>query len=634
MVFNPAQFVFEPRPQPSVDFSRGSQLVVNALNARKQREQNESQYARTRSDTQSQFSANFAKQRADDEFTKETDRYNTQLELIARARAAAQRNDQAAADAAVPSIRALGGTATRSIGAGGLPEYVFQESARPTRPELDFSGTRRSIYGLQGPSVSAPFQVPGFGADGERNPFAPSALPGASAAQLPATAAPPAPAAGDPGPPPGAAVDDAGPPPGAAVDGPRTPPEGAVWLPPEATSAPAATQTSAEADLAALESIGEEPADTTVSPGATAQPVGDAGGNPYEAPAFSPYRIAIADVRQRNQDALNPYLEGLVSASPTGLRERMSSYAGGLSGLGLTPEDSIKLSDKTVEQLFSNYRGEVNARAAAGRAELGMEQRREDRAWAEAQNVINNEDLKATKRKLNEARGAFSLLKSAATNPQSARDLITSLYRMKNTGVMTDQDFQYASKGMVSLWGAIKDGALNKFFNLRGGLNPAQIREIKELLDVGLHNLRKTMSSARDKLYEGYHASTTDGQRAGWNRAIRTLFDKEYLPEGWVSSSGAEEVPSEEEFRQQNPNVVVEGEEEEPYTPSTDHDPTSGPPPLGGDNLGVAPLPKDPPGRRPIPQRGAGAKPPRGRPRTRAEVEELMRKAEEELNAP
>jgi len=616
MPLNFSNYVFRPPALNYGGIADGLDTIIEGKRERARQAQQESQYARTRSDDQSQFSANFAKQRSDDQYTKDLQRFQTQQKLIADARAAAQAGHWGEADALAPSIQEFGGTATRGEDANGYPIWDFKEGAAPTRPALDFYGARRDVYGPSGPSASTPFQVPGFGPNGQRNPMDPHALPGASAAMLP----PPVQtgAHGSTPPPPGNALaapppDAAGPPPGKATEGypgreGMVPPEGVV-VPPTA-------------------------------PQQAAQPDSEQfiGPNPLETPAFSPYRISAADVMARSRMRLDPYLEGVIAAAPSGLRERLGSYTQNIGDLGLDPSEAIKLTQPMTNELFAGNRADIMARAQAGRADNSLDQRREDRAWQESKDIVNNEDLKATKKRLYSSKAAYALLDTAHNNPQSARDLIKLLYRMRDTGVMTDKDFEYAQGGLRSLWGMVKDNTLNKFFSGRGGLNPTQIAEIKELLDVGTQDLRDTMMEARDRLYAGYKESTTDGQRMGWKRAIKTFFGPEYWPEEFGEGAAASRVPSEAEFRSQNPGVTVEGEEG--GTPDTSYDPTSGPPQLDMPperSLGTRPIPSTIDGRRSFAGPQARnpkipPKPPRGRKRTKEEVDAIMKEAEEQLD--
>lgn len=178
MPFNPAQFVFQPRPLQQFDFGAGFRDLAEGRMQRARMAETTAQ----RQDTNSLNAANFAKDRNNTEYDKAMARYQEREKLIDAARLHAQSNRTAEADALIPSITELGGVARKEGN-----KYYFEAGPAPTRNPLDIQGARRDIYGGGGPTVGQPFQMrspssPGGELFAEQNPFDAPATPGASAA--------------------------------------------------------------------------------------------------------------------------------------------------------------------------------------------------------------------------------------------------------------------------------------------------------------------------------------------------------------------------------------------------------------------------------------------------------------------
>jgi len=586
---------------------------------KRQTDNQESQYESTRSDTQATNAANFARDTANTAYDTSKGKYDKQMKAILDARAAVQSGHEDTARALIPSILALGGQAEQR------PDgtFYFKEGDAPTRGGPDFAGARRDIYGTGGPSVSAPFQVPGFGANGRRNPMDPPSLPGASAAALPPPGAPSAqnpgptnanPLAGNPPPP--APPDAAGPPPGAAVDGPLTPPPGAVWLPP--TPAESAPEAPAGPPPGAPPSSATQAAQSG-QPGSE-QPIGP---NPFKPPGLDdPYTIDPARVRAASKERLQPFLGGVAKAAGTRYRQRIEEINKHVAELGLPPDEAIKVTEKLYAEIFGLARSELAMEGQSGRLEQQrthqesvQADRARDRGIRRVKGLISTDGLTKTKDKLNVSEGIYDLIKAAGRNPQVASQLIAQLYRMNQSGVMTDKDYDHTSQGVVSILGAVKNFTLDKLLAERGGLNPDTIADMTEFVDIALRNHRKNMGKARDTLYRAYQGAQNEYEKEGIGDEMKAIFPEEYWPDefkaNWDPNSGT--VP---EHNPEDKEAVMQRMQEQ-------------------ENLGVAPLPRtdrrDPTTGRPIgsrvpmrPARKASNKP--VEKMTNAELREEMNK--------
>lgn len=560
MPVNFGNYVYRPATPLGVGgMGEGLDSIIQNNQEKARRAQQESQYARTRSDNQNLNAANFGRDEANTAFASTKGRYDQQMKAIADARAALQAGHTDVADAMVPTILALGGEARKN------PDgtYYFKESAAPTRGGVDVGAARRQLYQGAPPGTGAgqPFQVPGFGAGGGRNPFEPQAVPGASAAALPPPPMQPmgGPQTANAGPPPGAAApDSAGPPPGAARS---VPPAGALWLPPGVDpgpqpAAPVAPEapvapTSAEADLAALNAAESEPelppegipASSSAQAAQSGQPGSSqpTGPNPFQPPGLDPYTIDPQRVRQRNSERLEPFLGGVADAAGSRFKGRIEAINKYVNELGLPPAEAIKVTEKLYGEIFAQMRSEVTAEGQSGRlAQMGEHQQsiRDDKsrqfAVARINKLTDNDSLKATKQKLTAGREAQRLIPDAHRNGNSANALIETIYRMKNTGVMTDKDFERSSSGVQSLWGMIQKGTLNKLLHGGGGFSPTTVAELKELVDTSMASHDETMRIAASSLIRGYRTAPNPIEREEFGRAIVQFLPEEYLPEEFV----------------------------------------------------------------------------------------------------
>lgn len=574
MGINFGNYLFRPTvPLQYGGMGEGLNSIIEGNRERARLAQQESQYSRTRSDTQSTNAADFATKQAGTAYDKEKARFDNQSKAIALARAAAQSGDRATANALIPQILELGGQASYDP---QTKRYFFKAGDAPVRGAADVGAARRQLYQGAPPGTQAnqPFSVPGFGAGGQRNPFAPQALPGASAAALPPQSAPnagaqppvpppPGPAAPDPGPPPGAATDEP-PPPGAARS---VPPEGAVWLPPGIDPGP--QPEAAEADLAALNALesdpepvegnGPAPPDATqvAPPGAPPAASGSpdaAGPNPFTPLALDPYTIDTQEVARENATQLDPVLRGIESAVSSRFRTGVEQYNRGLGSLGMTPAATLELMKPYFQELMSNTRAELTSEGQAGRLAMTARQQEavrddKDRAvgWNKGKDLTNMDGLKETKRKLQTAQGIDKLLDAGHRNSVAANALIRELYRLYSSGVMTDNDYKQ-TKGdeLLTLWEAVKNKSVEKLFNPNGGgLAPGVVKNMRELVHIALDNNRAAAAEARNSLYRLHKQIQNPVERRGLQEYMMAVLPEEYYPPEFNQrGSGGEDVPT------------------------------------------------------------------------------------------
>lgn len=521
MPFDPSQFVFQPRPLQQYDFGQGFRDVIEARRGK----QNTDLLRQQANDTNTRFAATFAKDQGAAEYDKANAKVLEGNKLAEAIRSALQGNELSRAHALAPGLVEAGGRFEQDAKTG---EYFVEAPKAPTRAPLDFQGMRNQIFGGGGPSVGQPFQTPGFGAGGERNPFDSPATPGASAAA-------------------------AGSLPGAPASPSAAPPyPGRVGMqPPE----------------------GVEPQLT--------------GPNPMNPPTFSPYRINMTDVVARNQAQLRPIVEGIQNAAPpSGIN--IEELNRGVLESGQSPDAAFKnVYDPALKSLISLENGRNAALAAQGRLDqsrTNADTAREDKLRKEAQTnsyrIIQNDDLKKIKTKLNAAKDAASFADAAVHNPNAANTLVTKLYTMNEDGLITNQDFTRTSHGMQSIVEAIKNGTLNALLLSPTGINPSMRDNIKAVIKQATQNQQRVMKSAADKMYQMYKSAPTEGERRVYEDGFRLFFDPEFYPpeiaEPWEMG-----VPGEEPTGQE----------------------------LAPDNVGRAPLPKTLDGRPKVSPNGVPLEP-------------------------
>lgn len=612
MPINFGDFVYKPHPLQQWNIGEGLNSIIEGNRERARQAQQESQYARTRSDSQTNNAATFARDNVNTAYDAGKGKYDKQMKAIYDARAAVQSGHHDVADALIPTILALGGQAEKRGG-----KYFFKEGAGPTRGEVDVGAARRQLYQGAPPGTGAgqPFQVPGFGAGGQRNPFEPPAVSGASAAALPPpTQSPPPAMPAQPSPPP---------PTGSAG---KVPPPDAGWVPPEDSTSTMNSSSSAIDLSSQPEAVASPQAEQSGSP----QPTGP---NPFQAPGLDPYTIDPEMVRQRNNESLAPFLSGVASAADTGKandrnKGRIEAINKYVNSLNLPPAEAIKVTEKLYGEIFAQMRTEVQAEGQSGRlAQMSQNQQsvRDDKSRQFAVQRINkltdNDSLKATKQKLTAGREAQRLIPDAHRNGNSANALIESIYRMKNTGVMTDKDFERSSAGVQSLWGKIQKGLLNTLLHPDGGFDPTTVADLKELVDTAMASHDETMRIAASSLIRGYRSAPNNIEREEFGRAIVSFLPEEYLPEEFVE-------PWMERARKGG-GVPIVSEDDEQATMERMAAEEGG--------LGVVDVPA---GRHPTTPMARGSrvppKPPRKDPKkmSKAELKAEMDRLTEEANAP
>lgn len=495
MPFNPAQFVFQPRPLQQFDFGAGFRDLAEGRMQRSRMAETTAQ----RQDTNSLNAANFAKDRGNTEYDKALAKQQEGAKLADAARSALQANDLAAAEALGPSLLEMGGKFQKDA----QGNYVIEAPTAPVRSPLDFKGVRNDIYGEGGPRMGQPFSMPSPGGPGgqmlsesspfgpRENPMDPPSLPGLSA----------------------------------AAAGPQPPPE------------------EPQPELLGGSPVEAAP-DTPQPQAAGGEPPQPTGPNPFGTPAFSPYSINMGDVVARNRRQLQPHLEGMQKAVPGRFGDRMREFTSGVNALGMSPQKALATTQPQLEQMAGLWRGELAAEGQAGRLAMqqgALEQREEDRRFANdlklrdraekgADKIVALQSLQQTNQKYQSGRDAEDLLASAVENPTSANALIEQLYRMRNTGVMTDTDYTNARSGVVSLHQAVKNGVVEMFLKEHGGLNPDTTKMMKEYLDIAMQGHRRKLAAARDGLYRQWKHAKTEVERDAIEGKMRGFFPEEFYP--------------------------------------------------------------------------------------------------------
>lgn len=522
MPFNPAQFAYQPRPLQQYDFGSGFRDIIEARQGRERADAAKAQLAEQtagRQDLNTRFSAEQAGAQSIDARTEAMKKYQQAVKLADDARKAGNTGDWNTAEALGPRLLEMGGEYTKEMGSNGYPVYHFKAPGEPTLPQPDYQGTKQAIFGGGGQQPQ-PFEMKSpFGPGGsmftERNPF--DSLPGQSSQSLPNT---PPPQPGDPAyiaaPPP----DAAGQPPGAAGDGPQRPMDTAPTQPPPA------------------------PPQAQAGP-----PPGPAQDNQQLPPnPFDPFKIDTAQVGAQNQLRMQPFFEGAEGSIPGRFRDRLQNLNAGAQALNLPPDDTLKLWQPAYATAAGLMKSELGAEAASARtalgaenAELGRNIRLENRTFSRADKIAQNTGLKDAISKLQVAEGADKYAEAALHGDgQAATQLTAQLFRMNQSGVMTDKDFEHASQGAVTVWQAIKNGTINHLF--KNGISLDQYRDIKEVLGIARSNHVKSVMDAQRQLWTQVVRAGSDEERKSAEDAIMQLIPQPYwTPE--VQEAFGMEVP-------------------------------------------------------------------------------------------
>lgn len=505
-----SQFVFRPQPLQRWNIGEAFNDVIQGNRFRQQQAQQESQYARTRSDTQAAGAADLAIKQNEVGYGDALKKYAKRAELANDARAAWAAGQYAKVRALGGQLAALGGTFREVPVPGKLSNFDIDPGQAPTRPGLDIPGARRSLYGPSSVEVSAPFQVPGFGPDGKRNPMDPPSMPGLSAAAMPQGPTPgpvnqqtPALASTQPGQPqPGppnpsqSSTDAAGPPPGPARS---VAPPGAVWLPPgmDPGTAPPPEAPAAGAPAAENEAPQQGQAPQPASPQLT-------GPNPLEAPMFSPYRLDTNAQVAENQARLQPWMAGTRGGVPAEYQYRMDKINDAALQLGLPPEDTLKLYQPAFGTITGLMRADINretARASMGLRGQAMENSRNLQIQRLAASRVDKIGEKFALSKNNKRWMDVDSIKSLleARTGQADTQAISLLRDSYQDGVMTDADFENVKSGPTrTLWQKIKDGTFETF--VANGVSPDTRAALFQLVDIAKKNAAKNILTAQNQL--------------------------------------------------------------------------------------------------------------------------------------
>jgi hypothetical protein len=510
MAIDFSQYVFKPRPLQQFDIGQGFRDVIEARfgrdridNQKAQAEAQQAEQTAGRQDMNTRFSATIASDRNTAGHEAQMKRNQQAVLLVAAARKAANTGDWNTADALGPRILEMGGRYTKRAGPGGQPVYEFQAPGAPEQGGVDYAGTREQIFGGGGNDPGAvgagsPFQMRsnvgpgGPGAGG--NPF--ERLPGASAAALPPQA-PQAPA------PPQASPQ---PPPAAAPQGPGIPGEAA-----------AAASADGQAAIAELEAAvnGGAPQAAPQAPMPPADPQAPPNlrlSDPAQASnPFNPYQVDTSQVQAQNQLRLQPYFEGTAGGFPERYRGRVEALNQGAQSLNLPPEKTLKLWQPTLNTIAGQMKAEQMATVSGERLSLAQENSAntrnrllEDRTTRNTLAIANSEELKVAKRRVREADNALSLL--AMNNSHGDIQAITMLRNMYEGGVMTDEDFTRAKRGLKTVFEQMRAGVTESVIS--SGMNPDTRREMSELF-------RKATSKQRGYIQDTMEQMMVEVRQAG-----------------------------------------------------------------------------------------------------------------------
>lgn len=470
MPFDPSQFVYQPRPLQAFNFGAGFRQLAESRQAR-DRITNQDRQAREqlaeqqagRYDLNTRFAAQEASGRADNDYQRKAALYKVGVGLTDDARKAVANGDWNTADALAGRIVELGGKVNKTTGANGRPVYTFEAPPEPAQPGADYSGTRQQIFGGPPAPPGQPFMMRG-NAPGEKNPF--EFLPGSSAA-----AAQPQPAS--------------------------------VLTAP--TMSGTATAQSSPAPAPGAQSSAEPPAASPPAAPPDAQSMQlqqpQVGPNP-----FDPFTLDTNQLIAQNDLRLKPYLEGVRAGVPSQYQYRLDKLNEATSGLGLPPEESLKLYQPTLNTLAGLMGDQIRAESASASASLrgqGMEfsqnQRLREfagRKVAAIQKQFDTvEDMKRYKQvwavKKNLAAGARGNGNADVMAISDIRDLYQS-------GVMTDSDFKNAREGIKTWWARIKDGTIQNL--LKSGIAPDARRDLLEVAAIAEEAASRNLLRAQEKM--------------------------------------------------------------------------------------------------------------------------------------
>lgn len=651
MPINFGQYVY--KPQPLQDWNYGQALSDLGAAKRDQQRINETgrhnkafetETTAARNDLNTRFAAEFAAARSKEEQEMILARHKRQLEAIQAGVKSSNEGMLGDARAHGAVLAGEGGDYSESPGAGGLPDFRFAPGQMPGRQPMDIDATRQSIFGGGPTPTPGGFDMrsnvgPASSPLGGRNPF--EALPGASAAAMPQAPTPQQTTA--PQAPPQAPMNGS-----AQLGVPEGPQLPGVGFQVQAPQIPMPQlQMNGSAQLGAPEgpplpySQEQPPAEAPPEDGPQLPPEEEplqlTGPNPYNAPAFDPYRVSTSERRRENELRMLPFRQGMVDSTPERFQGAMKRYQKGLPGLGFSPEQELKLTHPYLNETTGLWRSQLNAEgqagrlalqegAAAGRAadrQIAQDQKLRDFAARESKKILDSESLTATKKKVAASRGIYDLLADAVNNPQSAAAVVEQVYYMRNTGVMTDADYKRAEGGIQSVWHAIKTQGLKKWLDEHGGLHPENAELIRRTVEIGLRTHRGTMASARDRLDARRRSASNEVEREEYASQIRGFFDEEYWPDDvaegntispdYVNSDGSLTKRAERQraSEQQQPaggsgdNLGVgtlprtlDGSGGGPRTGVTYKEPTAGSTPVGKGNQGSK-VPVKPPRRPP-----------------------------------
>ena len=578
MPFNPAQFVFQPRPLQQFDFgasfndlAEGRMRRTQIANQDQQAKAQLAEQQAGRQDVNTRFAANLASE-------QNAATHDLALKRNAKLRALAADARAAWASGNMSTVRALGGPIKELGGifeeftnpATGKQDFRIKTPDEPGMGQPDYGGTRQRIFGGGAPgSPPAPgesFMVPGFGADGQRNPF--EALPGSSAAALPQPPPPAAPPGA--GPPPGPAVDAAGPPPGPATD-----------APPGAPPAP----TGAEADLAALNAIdseGEPDAQGAPPPPASPQLDPATGSQQGQPPSsqltgpnpFDPFVLNSGQRSAENDARIKDYLEGAKRGVPAEYQARLNMFNESVRKLDLNPKEALELWQRTFGTLAGLMKSDINRETA--RASIGLRgetaaNTRNDRIMRQTQTSIDALD---NKYKLTDRRKAYMdadgvRAKLMLHNPTADTLAISELRNLYQSGVMTDKDFANIKDGVsLTIFDQLKRGATEIF--LESGLNPDARAELLQVIESAKQNAGKILQQAQSQLTTTVrHNRTSSPEEREYiiNRTAQLI--PEELWDDTIKQEMGIELPQKSGPMDQSGNFPV----------------------TGGDDLGVVPVP-------------------------------------------
>src|ERR1044071_3986001 len=344
MPFNPAQFVFQPRPLQQFDFgasfndlAQGRMQRTQIANQDRQAAAQLAEQQAGRQDMNTRFSANLASEQNAATHDLALKRNEKLRGLVKSAREAWAKGDNNTVRALMGLIKELGGRAEEFLNPKtGHQDFSLEAPDDPAMGQPDYGGTRQQIFG--GARVGQPFEMrSNVGPDSSplvgKNPF--ESLPGSSAAALPQ--APPAAARPDPGPPPGPAVDGAppAPPPGANMDG--------------------VVPTGAEADLAALNAIDSEEEEPGLSPESNSAQAAQSGQPSSPQPTgpnpFDPFALNTGQRLAENDERIKDYLEGAKRGVPAEYQARLNMFNESVRKLALNPKEALDLWQTTFGTL-------------------------------------------------------------------------------------------------------------------------------------------------------------------------------------------------------------------------------------------------------------------------------------------